>query len=253
MVWPLNHEGNDMSVITPALNEEVKSKLLANLEKRLESYGSSRLRLFEYTKKHGDSFFDAPTTAATVSASAFTLLGSIAAAIPMGGGPAVLLGGVALATAGMFGTTAHYLINKIANPILKETVIRNFDVEKEVNRYIKTVNECLQENKNLSREDKADFIRELADSMYTKMEDRFKRQSMSGSYLDAKSSDNLYALRDKLQGAKIGFIENDFNSLPQPENKQSNQQGLMAKWVSRLTGKQEASAEIEHSRPGMRK
>ncbi|MFQ2238160.1 hypothetical protein ACK32R_20955 [Aeromonas dhakensis] len=239
-----------MSNYIPSLSE-ANNKLLQNLEKKLDAYSPTRLKLFNYTEKHGKNFFDNPKYAATVALSGFALIGGIAS-IPLHGGAAFLLGGFALGASGMFGSAAHFVLNAIANPIMKNSVIKNFNADEEVNKYIKVIDRCLQANKNMDVYEKAELIRELSNQLQQKSKASLEKVGRFAPYLDEKSEKDLLELRDKLFDTTMKYADNGYQPLSKNEEKVS-QQGLMSKWISKLSGSKESTAEMEPNRPGMRK
>lgn len=127
-------------------SDEAAQALLDKIVKDLDSYKPLRVKLYEHTERFKNGIIDAPGSRGLVLASAVGCLAAVAA-IPAGAGSAVVMGAFALAGAAQVSIAANYIVNRIANPILKFFASKGFDPKAEMEKVQDLIDVSVNQNK----------------------------------------------------------------------------------------------------------
>ncbi|MDX7853048.1 hypothetical protein [Aeromonas caviae] len=134
-------------------SDEVAQALLDKIVKDLDSYKPLRVKLYEHTERFKNGIVDAPGSRGLALVSAVGCLAAVAA-IPAGAGSAVVMGALAIAGAAQVSIAANYIVNRIANPILKFFASKGFDPKAEMEKVQDLIDVSVNQNTKIAEKDK---------------------------------------------------------------------------------------------------
>lgn len=155
-------------------SDEAAQALLDKIVKDLDSYKPLRVKLYEHTERFKNGIIDAPGSRGLALVSAVGCLAAVAA-IPAGAGSAVVMGAFAIAGAAQVSIAANYIVNRIANPILKFFASKGFDPKAEMEKVQDLIDVSVNQNRKIAEKDKekvlsgvSSYIKNMSVNLLTK-------------------------------------------------------------------------------------
>ena len=155
-------------------SDEAAQALLDKIVKDLDSYKPLRVKLYEHTERFKNGIIDSPGSRGLALVSAAGCLAAVAA-IPAGAGSAVVMGAFAIAGAAQVSIAANYIVNRIANPILKFFASKGFDPKAEMEKVQDLIDVSVNQNRKIAEKDKekvlsgvSSYIKNMSVSILTK-------------------------------------------------------------------------------------
>ena len=155
-------------------SDEAAQALLDKIVKDLDSYKPLRVKLYEHTERFKNGIIDSPGSRGLALVSAAGCLAAVAA-IPAGAGSAVVMGAFAIAGAAQVSIAANYIVNRIANPILKFFASKGFDPKAEMEKVQDLIDVSVNQNRKIAEKDKekvlsgvSSYIKNMSVNLLTK-------------------------------------------------------------------------------------